>query len=91
VSRLETLGIEIPVSEATLVRMPCAPEKLGSRDLPDAVWGDLDVISHACLCILHAAMRTGENWFTRSLSVSTREAHTLAVGRGQSRAASGEG
>ena len=30
-------------------------------------WGDLKVMDHACLCVLHGAMRTGENLWTKVL------------------------
>ena len=63
-------GIEIPLEQATFVRMPAVPEM--SRALPDAVWGDMDIMSHACLCVLHAAMRTGEALFSRALQVCER-------------------
>jgi hypothetical protein len=62
-------GFELPLLEPTFVRLPAVPEKMGSRPLPDAVWGDMPVVAHACLCILHAAMRSGEHLFTRLLSV----------------------
>ena len=62
-------GFELPLQQDTFVRLPCVPEKLGSRTLTDAVWGDLPVVEHACLCILHAGMRTGEHLFTKLLLV----------------------
>lgn len=40
------------------VRLPAVPEKMGSRPLPDAVWGTMDVISCACLCVLDRASWT---------------------------------
>ena len=61
-------GIEVPVTERTLARMPVVPEDVGSRPLPNAIWGKLDVMTYAGLCVLHAAMRTGENLFTRVLA-----------------------
>ena len=60
-------GIEVPLRERTLLRLPCLPEKVGQRALPDAAWGDLPVIVRSALCILHAGMRTSEALFTRML------------------------
>ena len=61
-------GIELPLRMRTLVRLPAIPEKAGSRALPDAAWGDLDVVSKCALCILHAAMRTVESIFKRLIA-----------------------
>ena len=61
-------GIELPLTEATWVRLPALPEDYGQRALPDAAWGNLSVIPYAALCILHAGMRTGEALFTRVLA-----------------------
>ena len=68
-------GFEVPLEEPTFVRLPCVPEKMGSRPLPDAVWGDLNVVEHSCLCILHAGMRTGEHLFTHLLEVRNPDDH----------------
>jgi hypothetical protein len=62
-------GIDSPVTEPTLVRMPVKPDPSGSRNLPNAAWGDRRVMDYACLCILHCAMRTGENLYSRVLAV----------------------
>lgn len=64
-------GIDAPLQRKVLVRLPIVPERMGSRDLPQAAWdsSSLDVISCAGICILHAAMRTGEATFRHVLSV----------------------
>ena len=63
-------GIEIPLRDRTLLRLPCLPEKVGQRALPDAAWGDMPVIVRSALCILHAGMRTSEALFTRVLGAN---------------------
>ena len=56
----EGYGITVPVDEPTLVRMPCtAPPRV----LAEPLWGDLPVVQHSALCILHDAMRCGEHLF----------------------------
>ena len=73
-------GIDTPVTEPTLVRMPVKPDPSGSRNLPNAAWGDRRVMDYACLCILHCAMRTGENLYTRVLAVrSAKEARKNGI------------
>ena len=72
------LGFEFPVGEDTFVRLPAVPEKLFSRTLTSAVWGDLPVLERACLCILHGGMRTAENWLTKLLTVRGRVRRTRA-------------
>jgi hypothetical protein len=62
-------GIVSPLEKPTLVRMPVKPDPSGSRSLPKAAWGDRRIMDYACLCILHGAMRTGENLYTRILAV----------------------
>ena len=70
-------GIDVPVTVPTLVRVPVTPEPMGSRPLPDAAWAKLakgeQVMLYACLCILHGAMRTGENMYERQLSVRRKD------------------
>jgi hypothetical protein len=58
-------GVDTPLRKRTLVRLPVVPEQLGTRPLPDSAWGNLPAITRAALCILHAAMRTGEHLLKR--------------------------
>jgi hypothetical protein len=67
-------GVDVPLTTRTLVRLPALPEKIGTRALPDASWDDLDVIVRSALCILHAAMRTGEHLITH-LTKALRDAY----------------
>lgn len=60
-------GIELPLRERTLVRLPAVPEMPGARLLPDAAWRDLPVIIKSSLCIMHASMRTTEALFTKAV------------------------
>ena len=55
-------GIDTPLSEDTLLRLP-VPVKAGSRKLDAPAWGDLPVMDCLVLCILHAGMRTSESLF----------------------------
>ena len=61
--------LKAPLDEAMLLRLPVVPDKTGSRPLPQAAWSDAKVMECACVCILHAAMRTGEAVFKATLQV----------------------
>ena len=65
-------GINAPLKQRTLLRLPAVPDKMGSRDLPNAAWdtSTLDIIACAGICILHAAMRTGEANLRHLLAVN---------------------
>ena len=62
---LQRYGIELPVTEKTLVRMLRRPEK---RILTDAAWKSLPVVARAALCIMHTGMRMGERLWRQLLA-----------------------
>ena len=70
-------GIDIPVTERVLVRLPNIVTR--RPPLPDAAWGDLDVLTYAGLCIMHAAMRAGESLIENVSQVSAVKARVRVL------------